>query len=74
MIYNELILGKEDQRKQVMKSDLINFPYNCIGKIKIVLKDKNSQAGTGFLISRSLVLTAAHTFEGFSERLNAKEF
>jgi hypothetical protein len=41
------------------------FPHNCIGNIKTVLESEDDPPifGTGFLISPTLVLTAAHNFQ-----------
>jgi len=58
----------------VSKHNLLNFPNNCIGRISITKKGSwGAITGTGILISSSLVLTAAHTFEGLSEQMKSKE-
>jgi len=70
---NEQLLEEKDRRLPVSKHELVNFPYNCIGRISITKKNsKGARTGTGFLISSSLVLTSAHTFEGLSEQMKSK--
>jgi hypothetical protein len=53
------------QWKKVSVSDIDNFPHNCIGNIKTVTSNEIDRPnfGTGFLISLTLVLTAAHNFQ-----------
>ena len=53
------------QWQDVSPSDLSNFPNNCIGYLTTIKMDEEDHPnfGTGFLISPTLVLTAAHTFQ-----------
>ena len=53
------------QWQDVSPSDLSNFPNNCIGHLTTIKMDEEDHPnfGTGFLISPTLVLTAAHTFQ-----------
>jgi V8-like Glu-specific endopeptidase len=65
MFNNEAEMNKANPLwKKVDHSDLKEFPHNCIGNITVPLNEKDlSNFGTGFLISPTLVLTAAHTFQ-----------
>lgn len=48
----------------VNPSDLNNFPNNCIGSLIAANNAKQlKNFGSGFLISPTVVLTAAHTFQ-----------
>jgi V8-like Glu-specific endopeptidase len=66
MFSNELEMDKINPHwKKVSVSDICNFPYNCIGNIKTVTSNEGDRPnfGTGFLISPTLILTSAHTFQ-----------
>jgi V8-like Glu-specific endopeptidase len=68
--WDEHILEEKDRRIAVSKHDLLNFPHNCIGRISVTKKGtKGVINGTGCLISSCLVLTAAHNFQGLSEKM-----
>jgi V8-like Glu-specific endopeptidase len=55
------IQGGTDQRRPITETELGNFPYKCICKLRIVGNRHNSPfGGTGTFISPNCVVTAAH--------------
>jgi len=49
-----------DSREQVTASDLDYLPFSAVGRIVTVHSGGQISSGTGFLIGRGIVLTAAH--------------
>lgn len=53
------IIG-EDDRTQI--SDTSEFPYSAIARIEMTFTDGSVSIGTGFMVSKNVMLTAAHCF------------
>ena len=61
IINQKHLIDKTKRWGQVLAPELYSHPHNCIGWIITTQQDK-PVSGTGFLLSRRLVLTSAHTF------------
>jgi len=60
---SKLLTQKEDQQSSVSADQLGDFPYDCIGYLKTISINQTnplSKIGSGFLVSRFLLLTSAN--------------
>jgi V8-like Glu-specific endopeptidase len=61
-IDERLLIDNAIRWEQVVVPKLYRHPHNCIGWMIITNKDYKQILGTGFLLSKRLVITSAHTF------------